>query len=41
MGVEKGTAFIESLEGIEAIFVTREDSVTWTSGLKDRFTPAQ
>ena len=37
MGVEKGTAFIESLEGIEAIFVTREDEVTWTSGLEDRF----
>lgn len=40
MGVEKGTAFIESLEGIEAIFVTREDEVTWTSGLEGRFQPA-
>lgn len=37
MGVEKGTAFIESLEDIEAIFVTRDDRVTWTSGLEDRF----
>lgn len=37
MGVEKGTEFIESLEGIEAIFVTRDDTVTWTSGLNDRF----
>jgi len=37
MGVEKGTAFIEGLEGVEAIFVTRDDTVTWTSGLKDTF----
>ena len=37
MGVEKGTAFIEGLEGIEAVFVTRDDVVTWTSGLDDRF----
>lgn len=37
MGVEKGTAFIESLEGIEAIFVTRDDRVSWTSGLEDSF----
>lgn len=37
MGVEKGTAFIESLSGIDAIFVTRDDVVTWTSGLNDRF----
>lgn len=37
MGVEQGTAFIEGLEGIEAIFVTRDDTVTWTSGLEDKF----
>ncbi len=37
MGVEEGTTFIEALEGIEAIFVTRDDTVTWTSGLNDRF----
>lgn len=37
MGVEKGTEFIEALEGIEAIFVTKDDTVTWTSGLKDSF----
>lgn len=41
MGVEKGTAFIEALEGIEAIFVTRDDAVTWTSGLEDSFVLAQ
>lgn len=38
MGVEKGTEFIEALDGIEAIFVTRDDTVTWTSGLEGRFT---
>lgn len=37
MGVERGTEFIESLEGIEAIFVTRDDQVTWTAGLEDTF----
>ncbi len=37
MGVEEGSDFIESLEGIEAIFVTRDDTITWTSGLNDRF----
>lgn len=37
MGTEKGTAFIESMEGVEAVFVTRDDQVTWTSGLKDTF----
>lgn len=41
MGVEKGTAFIEGLEGIEAIFVTRDDVVTWTSGLDETFVLAQ
>ncbi len=40
MGVEKGMEFIESLDGIEAVFVTRDDSVTWTSGLEGRFTLA-
>ena len=40
MGVERGTAFIEGLDGIEAIFVTRDDSVTWTSGLDETFVPA-
>lgn len=39
MGVEKGTAFIEGLDGIDAIFVTRDDTVTWTSGLNESFTP--
>ena len=38
MGLEAGTAFIEGLDGIEAVFVTRDDAVTWTSGLEGRFT---
>lgn len=39
LGVERGTEFIEGLDGIEAIFVTRDDTVTWTSGLDELFTP--
>lgn len=39
MGAERGSAFIEGLEGVEAIFVTRDDQVTWTSGLEDSFVP--
>ena len=39
MGLTEGTAFIESLDGVDAIFVTRDGQVTWTSGLNDRFTP--
>ena len=37
MGLEKGTAFMESLEGADAIFVTREGKVSWTSGLDGLF----
>lgn len=38
MGLEEGKAFIESLDGVDAIFVTRNGDVSWTSGLVDRFT---
>lgn len=38
MGLIDGMAFVESLEGVEAIFVTKEGTVTCTSGLADRFT---
>ncbi len=38
MGLEEGTAFIEGLENVEAIFVTREGKVSWTSGLDGLFT---
>lgn len=40
MGLEEGTAFIEGLAGVDAIFVTREGDVTWTSGLNGRFNPS-
>ena len=38
MGLKEGKAFIENLEGVDAIFVTRSGDVSWTSGLVDRFT---
>jgi len=37
MGLEEGTEFIEGLEGVDAIFVTREGNVSWTSGLNNSF----
>ncbi len=36
MGSEDGLAFVEELDGVEAIFVTREDAVTWSSGLEGK-----
>ena len=39
MGLEEGTAFIESLEGVDAIFVTREGKISHTSGLENIFAP--
>jgi thiamine biosynthesis lipoprotein len=38
MGLHDGMAFVENLEGVEAIFVTKDGMVTCTSGLADRFT---
>ncbi len=40
MGLEEGTSFIESLEGVDAIFVTRDGKISWTSGLENVFTPS-
>jgi thiamine biosynthesis lipoprotein len=37
MGVERGAELIESLEGIEAAFVTKDRSVYMTSGMPERF----
>jgi thiamine biosynthesis lipoprotein len=34
LGTEDGKALIESLEGIEAVFIARDRSVTYTSGAK-------
>ncbi len=36
-GLERGLAFIESLEDVEAIFVTSENRVYLSSGLKNQF----
>ena len=41
MGLEEGTAFIEAMDGVDAIFVTRDGEVSWTSGLDDFFSPAE
>lgn len=37
MGIDKGLAFIESIKGTEAIFVTRDKKVYITPGLKSNF----
>ena len=34
LGLEKGTELIEGMEGIEAVFITRDREVTCTSGAK-------
>ena len=41
MGLEEGSAFIEGLEGVDAIFVTRDGALSWTSGLEGLFTPSK
>lgn len=37
-GLEKGLALIESLPGVEAIFITKDKKIYTTKGLKDVFT---
>lgn len=37
LGLEKGMKLVESLDGIEAVFVTRDKKVYATKGLKDTF----
>ena len=37
MGLEEGTDFIENFKGVEAVFVTRDGKVSWTSGLNGLF----
>lgn len=36
-GIEKGLAFIEAQEGVEAVFIDKNQGVHLTSGLKDTF----
>ena len=38
LGLEEGYSFIESLDGIEAIFVTNNNEIYLTSGLSNNFT---
>ncbi len=38
MGLEKGFALIESLESIEAIFITKDKKVFLTPGIEPIFT---
>ena len=35
LGTEEGTRLIESLEGIEALFIARDRTVTMTSGAEE------
>ncbi|TCT14001.1 thiamine biosynthesis lipoprotein [Natranaerovirga pectinivora] len=37
MGLEKGYLFVEALENIDAVFITKENEVYITTALKDRF----
>lgn len=37
MGVDEGLKYIESLKGVEAIFITKENKIYITPGLKDVF----
>lgn len=37
MGLDKGMEFVNSIEDIEAIFITKDKSIYLTSGLKDNF----
>ena len=39
MGLEEGSAFIENFDGVDAIFVTRDGDISWTSGLDGLFSP--
>ena len=35
LGTEKGLELIESLKGIEAVFIAKDRTVTYSSGAKD------
>ena len=41
MGLEEGMAFIEAMEGVDAIFVTRDGDISWSSGLDNIFSPSR
>lgn len=37
LGVEKGLALLESLDGVEAILITKDHQIYFTEGLRDRY----
>ena len=37
MGEEKGLAYLQTMDGVEAVFVSEEKQVTVTEGLKKDF----
>lgn len=37
MGVEEGLAFVETLEGVDAIFITLDSKIYTTNGIQDNF----
>ena len=36
LGSERARAFIEGIEGVEAVLIDTDDEVSWTSGIEDR-----
>jgi len=38
LGLEKGLALVEKMDGVEAVFITKDKEVYTSSGLKDSFT---
>ena len=39
LGTEKGTALIDQLEGIEAVFISRNREISYSSGARDWIIP--
>jgi len=37
LGVQKGIQLVESLEGVEAILITKDHYIYFTEGLRDRY----
>lgn len=37
LGIEKGIEFVENMNGVDAIFVTKDNKIYLTSGIKDNF----
>jgi thiamine biosynthesis lipoprotein len=37
LGLDEGMALIESLDGVEAVFITKEHEIYMSDGIKDSF----